>query len=200
MTELVDFFLTGLASYGTPLFAAALFLGASGLPVPASLLVVAAGAFARQGVLEPIPTAIAGLCGALAGDSLSFALGRLGGAAIDRRFGAAPGWGKAREVFKRSSLQAVVLTRFLITPAAFPVNLMAGVGCPYLRFLGAVLVGQSIWIVVYGGLGYLFGSEWELISGFLSDLGGFALGLAALLVALVALRRLTRTARKRKID
>jgi membrane protein DedA with SNARE-associated domain len=200
MSEASDFFLTALASYGTPLFALALFLGAAGFPVPASLLVVAAGAFSRQGLLDPALTAISGLLGSVAGDSLSFAFGRWGGAVISRRFSAQSPWAKTRTVFVRNSRLAVFLTRFLITPAAFPVNLMAGVGCKYALFFLTSLAGQSIWIAVYGGLGYFFGSQWELISQFLSDLGGFALGIAILAICIVILRRLTGASRKRIIS
>ncbi|MFA6505681.1 MAG: DedA family protein [Treponemataceae bacterium] len=189
MSAITDFFLTSLSAYGTPLFTLALFLGAAGFPVPASLLVVAAGAFARQGLLDPALTALFGLLGAVAGDSVSFAFGRWGGALISRRFDSQSAWVKTRTVFDRNSRLAVFLTRFLITPAAFPVNLMAGVGCKYFRFFFTILLGQSIWIVVYGGLGYLFGSQWELISQFLSDLGGFALGIATLAIAVIISHR-----------
>ena len=57
---------------------------------------------------------------------------------------------------------------------------MAGSICNYRRFLITVIAGEAIWIIVYGGLGYLFGSQWELISQFLNDFGGLALGLALL--------------------
>jgi LPXTG-motif cell wall-anchored protein len=75
---------------------------------------------------------------------------------------------------------AVFLTRFLLTAIALPVNLMAGSSCKFRRFLVTVIAGEAVWIIVYGGLGYLFGSQWELISQFLSDFGGLALGLAML--------------------
>jgi membrane protein DedA with SNARE-associated domain len=189
MSALSDFFLTAIATYGAPLFSCALFLGAVGFPIPASLLVVAAGAFARQGLLDPAQAAGLGLIGAVSGDSVGFLLGRWGGAAVSRRFGSSPAWTKTQGIFERNSRLAVFLTRFLLTPVAMPVNLMAGAGCRYLRFASTVLAGQSIWILGYGGLGYLFGSQWELISQFLSDLGGLALGLAVLAGGLVVLIR-----------
>ena len=34
-----------------------------------------------------------------------------------------------------------------------------------------------MWIFGYGGLGYLFGAEWELVNEFLSNFGGLVLGL-----------------------
>jgi membrane-associated protein len=72
------------------------------------------------------------------------------------------------------------LTRFLLTAIAIPVNLLAGSSCQFRRFIIYDIAGEIVWIFVYGGLGYFFGSQWELISQFLSDFGGLALGLAAL--------------------
>ncbi len=185
MSSLVDLFLTGLAAYGAPLFAFALFLGASGVPVPASLLVVAAGAFARQGLLDAPLAAALGLIGAVAGDSVSFTLGRWGGNAASHRLGSVPAWRKTKAAFERNAPLAVFLTRFLITPAALPVNLLAGASCRYLRFALTSLLGQAIWLSVYGGLGYLFGSQWELVGQLLSDIGGLALGIAIAAVGAV---------------
>ena len=41
-------------------------------------------------------------------------------------------------------------------------------------------LGELTWIVLYGGLGYLFGSQWELVSDFISSFGGLILGLMIL--------------------
>jgi len=35
-------------------------------------------------------------------------------------------------------------------------------------------------IVLYGGLGYIFGSQWEAISQFISDFSGLLVGVVAL--------------------
>jgi len=180
MSSISDFFLTGLISYGAPLFGLALMLGAIGIPIPTSLLVIAAGAFSRQGMLNLVPAAGIGLLGAVTGDSISFAMGRWGGNWVSRRFGGSSIWNNAQSTFNRSSRWSVFFTRFLLTAIAIPVNLMAGSSCQYRRFLVTVVAGEAIWILVYGGLGYLFGSQWEVISQFLSDFGGLALGLALL--------------------
>jgi len=41
-------------------------------------------------------------------------------------------------------------------------------------------LGELTWIVLYGGLGYLFGSQWELASNFISNFGESALGVVLL--------------------
>ena len=180
MSSISDFLLTGLLTYGAPLFGIALMLGALGIPIPTSLLVVAAGAFSRQGTLNLLPTAGLGLLGTIIGDSLSFAMGRWGGNWVSRRFGGSSVWSSTQTTFNRNSRKAVFFTRFLLTAIALPVNLMAGSSCNFRRFFITVIAGETIWIFAYGGLGYLFGSQWELISQFLSDFGGLALGLVLL--------------------
>ena len=47
-----DFLLTLIINYGAPVFAVMLFLGALGVPIGASVLVIAAGAFSQQGILN----------------------------------------------------------------------------------------------------------------------------------------------------
>ena len=51
-------------------------------------------------------------------------------------------------------------------------------------------LGEFTWIILYGGLGYIFGSEWELVSDFISNFGGLILGIVILGVGTwLALRR-----------
>jgi membrane protein DedA with SNARE-associated domain len=76
---------------------------------------------------------------------------------------------------------AVYLTRFLITALAVPTNLIAGgSGIQFRRFLLYDSLGELTWVILYGGLGYLFGSQWELVSDFISNFGGLILGVVVL--------------------
>ena len=77
---------------------------------------------------------------------------------------------------------------------------MAGASCRFPGFLATVALGESIWIAGYGGLGYLFGSEWEVMGQFLSDFGGFALGLALVAGGIAALVRQLRAGKARKAE
>ena len=180
MTEasLTDLILTGVLNYGPPAIGLALLLGALGLPLPGTLLVLAAGAFVRQGVLSWATAAGFGLLGVVLGDSASYMVGRFAGRWVQRRFGRSAAWQKAAEIFDRQGGLAVYLTRFLLTPLALPTNLIAGgSGYPFWRFLGYDAAGELTWIALYGGLGYMFGSQWELINQFISDFSGLLVGL-----------------------
>lgn len=78
MTDLADLLVTALLNHGTLALGATLFLAALGVPLPASMMLIAAGAFARQGVLGAPDTAVAALAGAVLGDSGSDGIGRFG--------------------------------------------------------------------------------------------------------------------------
>ena len=176
-----DFLLTQIINYGAPLFGLILFLAAVGLPLPASLLLIAAGAFSQQGFLDWLPTTVFGLLGAVAGDTVGFVMGFYAKDWVAKRFEGSPAWTTAQETFKSRAGVAVYLTRFLITALAVPTNLIAGgSGIPFRRFIMYDSLGELTWIGLYGGLGYLFGSQWELVSEFISNFGGFSLGLVIL--------------------
>jgi membrane-associated protein len=180
-----DYLLTLIINYGAPAFAILLFLGALGFPVGASVLVIAAGAFSQQGILDWPVTAILGFIGAVIGDAISFGIGFYAKDWVDHRFGRSPTWKSAEETFDRRAGLAIYLTRFLITALAVPTNLIAGgSGIQFRRFMFYDSLGELTWIVLYGGLGYLFGSQWELVSEFISNFGGLILGLVILGVGL----------------
>lgn len=179
--NLTDLFLTGMLTYGPLALGLALLLGAVGIPLPGTLFVLAAGAFVRQGVLDLFTASGLGLLGAVLGDSASYAIGYFAKGWVERRFGQSTAWQKARDTFERRGGLAIYLTRFLLTPLALPTNLIAGgSGYSFWRFLAYDVAGEFTWIVLYGGLGYAFGSQWELINQFISDFSGLLVGLVAL--------------------
>lgn len=176
-----DFLLTQIINYGAPILGVIVFIGALGAPFPGTLLIIAAGAFARQGLLTWYTTGLTALAFVVLGDNLSYAMGYYARKPVLRRFQNSERWRQAEETFDRWGGMAVVWTRFLITGIAVPVNLIAGTsGFGLRRFLIYDLVGESIWVFGYGGLGYLFGTQWEVISELLSNVSGFALGLVLL--------------------
>jgi len=176
-----DYLLTLIINYGAPVFASLLFLGALGVPVGASVLVIAAGAFSQQGILDWPFAATLGWIGTLMGDGISFGIGYYAKDWLDARFGKSPTWKSAEETFDRRAGLAIYLTRFLITALAIPTNLIAGgSGIQFRRFMIYDSLGELTWILLYGGLGYVFGSQWELVSTFISNFGGLIFGLVIL--------------------
>ena len=178
LAELSDSLLSWVVIYGSSVIFLTLLLGAMGLPAPGTLLVLAAGAFVRQGMLDLPSAVIFALVGAVLGDSVSYGMGRFARGPILRRFGNSPAWQKAESNFKRRGGIAVYLTRWLLTPIAIPTNLVAGsAGYPYVRFIVFDVAGELTWIVLFGSLGYTFGSQFEAVSTFISDFSGVLVGL-----------------------
>jgi membrane-associated protein len=176
-----DFLLTQIINYGAPILGMIVFIGAMGAPFPGTLLIIAAGAFARQGLLTWYTTGLITLAFVVLGDNLSYAMGHYARGPVLRRFQNSERWNQAEQTFDRWGGMAVVWTRFLITGIAVPVNLIAGTsGFGLRRFFIYDLIGETVWVFGYGGLGYLFGTQWEVISELLSNISGFALGLVLL--------------------
>ncbi len=188
--NLTDLFLTWMLNYGALAFGLALFIGALGVPLPGSLLVLAAGAFARQGVLDWGTAAFLGLIGAVVGDTFSYAMGRFAKGWVQQHFGQRAIWQKAQATFVQRGALAIYLTRFILTQVAIPVNLIAGSsGYTFSRFFAFDFAGEITWLALYGGLGYTFGNQWEAINQFISDFSGLLVGLVVLAVGLYFLWR-----------
>lgn len=176
-----DFLLTQIINFGAPILGAIVFIGALGAPFPGTLIVIAVGAFAKQGLLPWHTTGFIALACVVLGDNLSYAMGHFAREPVLRRFQNSERWIRAEEAFNRWGGMAVVWTRFLITGIAVPVNLIAGTSnFGIRRFFFYDLLGETVWVFGYGGLGYLFGTQWEVVSDVLSNISGLSLGLVIL--------------------
>lgn len=193
-----DFLLTLVALYGAGMLAGILFFAALGVPLPATVMVLASGAFAQQGLMDVRVAFLLGLAAAVAGDSLSYLLGRLGSRRLGGALAESAAWRSARVFFRRRGPTAVFLTRWMFTPLALPTNLIAGgSGCRFRRFLVADIAGEAFWLLLFGGIGFLLGGNWELVSSVIGDLGGFLSGLVLVAVGVLLLRRRKRRAHDR---
>jgi membrane-associated protein len=194
-----DFLLTQVINYGAPILGAIVFVSALGLPIPATVIVIAAGSFSREGFLPWHTTGLIALICVVLGDAIGFAVGHYARGPVLSRFGRSDQWAKAENFFQRWGGMAVFLTRFLITGIATPVNVIAGMGnISFRTFLLYDVSGEAIWIFGYGGLGYLFGSQWEVVGEFISNFGGLILGLAILAIGIWLWRKRLRAIENRK--
>ncbi len=190
LSDLNDLLLTYIVTYGATVLALVFLLAALGLPLPSTLCVVAGGAFIQQGVLDLYSTIAIGLAGVLLGDLLSYGMGRVLRHPIERRYGQSPAWLHAEAYFARRGAIAIYLTRCVLTPIAVPINLVAGSsGYPVGRFVAYDALGELTWLLVYGLLGYLFGSQWEYISDLISNASGLLVGLVIAGAGVYALLR-----------
>ncbi|MBI3960329.1 MAG: DedA family protein [Chloroflexi bacterium] len=173
--------LTYIITYGAVALGVTILLAALGVPFPSTVFVLASGAFIQQGVLDLPSTLAVALLFVVVGDTLSYGMGRLLRGFLQRRFGGLESWRNAEVYFQKRGGVAIYLTRCLLTPIAVPTNWIAGSsGYRPLRFMGYAAAGELTWLLVYGGLGYLFGSQWEAVSTFISDFSGLLVGLVML--------------------
>jgi membrane-associated protein len=178
LSDLNDLLLTAIVTYGAVVLALVFLLAALGLPLPSTLCVMAGGAFIQQGILDPFTTIAMGLVCVILGDTLSYGMGRLLRSPIQRRYGQSAAWLRAEAAFARHATLAIYLTRCVLTPIAVPINLIAGSSdYPVGRFLAFDAAGELTWLLGYGALGYLFGSQWEYVSDLISNASGLLLGL-----------------------
>lgn len=187
--EVTQFFFDVLAAYGPAALGLALLVGNMGLPTPTTPLILACGALAREGLMDWQAAAIWGYAGAILGDLFSYAVGRSGWdwaqrALSERR---ADLWNRALARFQRHAGLAVYLTRFIFTTLDVPINLIAGSSrYPAQRFLAVTLAGRATWLVLFGGFGYIAGSQWRNASRLINEYS-FYLATAILVILGAAL-------------
>ncbi len=191
-----DYLLATLGLYGVPVLFVALLIGSAGVPLPASLLLVAAGSFVEQGELDLWPVLALSAAGAILGDNVGYALGRLGGRRLTRRLGRLVGGEKkiedAEAWLKRREGVGVFLSRWLLTPLGPVVNLTAGATeYSWPRFLLYDVLGEVLWVALYVLLGKFFSDRVQALSDLLGDLTWAVLGLvAAIVLGVLLFRRL----------
>ena len=190
---MTDFFLNALTLYGPLALGLALLLGAGGVPIPIGLLMLAAGAFARQGLMDWPVAAAVGLAGTGLGDVGSYGPGRFVGDGVQRRLKGkrAALWLKAQAQFLKHGTLALLSTRALFTGLDVPTNLVAGSSrYPFGHFLAWDLVGRLGWLLLYGGLGYALGGQWQTVSQAINDYQGWFAVVAVVGIGFLLLRRL----------
>lgn len=193
LADLSSTLLSWLLVYGAIVLCIAVLLAAVGLPFPSSFLVLAAGAFIRQEMLDLPTTLSLALLGVVIGDSISYGIGRMARRPLLRHYGQLSAWRSAEENLNRRGATAIYLSRWLVTALSVPTNLVAGsAGYPYPRFLGIAIMGEATWLLLYGSLGYIFSDQWESISELISNFGGFLLGAALLGIGIYVLARITK--------
>lgn len=177
--------LEGLLHYGPPVFALSVFLRALGTPLPSTVVVVAVGAFARQGYISLALFLSVGLLAVVAGNIISYGIGRFGEQWLPERLIASAGWQKANGLFQRHGGLAIFFSRFTFTLLSTPMNLIAGsLRYSFVRFVGYTIPGELLWLLIYSGLGYWAGSQWAYLSQRFDTFGTWVGG-SILLIALL---------------
>jgi membrane-associated protein len=198
---MTDWLLGLVPQYGLYLLAICTFASCLALPIPASILMLAAGGFVASEDLDLAGSMSAALLGAMAGDQVGYLAGRWGGVGLVDRIGkrAAP-LARATDLLARKGGIAVFLTRWLLSALGPYINVAAGAaGTPWSSFTLWGLAGEGVWVGLYVGVGYTFTGNLVAASAMAVNILGFlaagavAMGLGWWLVASLRAERAAKT-------
>jgi len=158
-----------------------------GLVFPGETVAFIAGAIAGAGIVSPLAAFATVAAGAALGDIGGYLLGRLKGRAV---LAWSPLAHRAYErsrprmekYFARWGAMTVVIGRFVAVGRVFAPFSAGLSGMPARTFMAAALVSAALWSALLVAAGYLLGSNWRSVTGWVASLG---FGMLALLVLTV---------------
>ncbi len=199
MSSLLPLLLHWLHEYGYPMLWLTVFIAAVGVPLPISLVLLAAGAFAVRGDFNIALLIGITITASSCGDNVGYFIGRHWGSRTlhwlgqPRSLCLIPSHTIIRShlYFQRRGGWAIFFSRFLFPALGGVTNLLAGADrYPYRYFLLYDVVGETLGTVIPLSLGYAYGVCWEAGGNVLGAFSGFAL---VLFVVILLTRCLVRT-------
>jgi membrane protein DedA with SNARE-associated domain len=180
----MDGFLALLSTYGYAVLVLVLFLGASGVPLPVAVSLIAAGAASARHILQPGLAFTFALSALLLGDTALYLLGRSTGwwlLGILCRLATNPEACilHSAQAFYRRGRITLVLAKFLPGVGVLAPPLAGSMKMGLRQFLSLDLLAVSLYITAYGGVGYLSA---DLLAAAMRRLHALELGLKGLLI------------------
>ncbi len=208
MSVFLSSLLSILQTYGYPALWASIFVAAIGVPLPVSLVLLAAGAFAALGDFNLILLTLISISASVAGDNLGYLIGRLWGSKVadwlehskvGRRFLKPDAVARSRLYFKKRGGWAVFFSRFLVAALGGVVNLLAGTELyPYRYFMVFDIGGETLGALIPLLLGFAFGASWDAVGDILGTSSLLVLGLLLVIYLFLRLLRYTRRVQKNR--
>ena len=171
-----------LVNYGLWIVFGAVFLEQVGIPFPAPLLMLAAGALAAAGKFNLLGGMMMTLVACLLADGIWFFLGRYRGNHVLGflcRMSLEPDSciRRTQNVFSKYGAKGIVVAKFVpgFSTVAPPLAGMSGMRLS--SFLVADGAGSLLYGICFFGLGFLFSNQIEQINSAISHIGGSALAL-----------------------
>jgi len=168
-----------VVQHGYLILFTAVFARQIGLPVPANLFVLAAGAIAASGKLELPAIVVLSVIACVLADSVWYEAGRLRGERVlnfIHRVTANPGRAKSR--FAKYGPPILLISKFvpgvdLVAPPLVGISRTSR-----LRFLTFETLGSALWSGAYAGLGLAFSHDLKRAAVYAGRLGWFLTALA----------------------
>ena len=185
MNETLEF----LIRHGATVLFAAVFVEQVGVPLPAAPWLLAGGALAADGKIDPTIAVIVATVGSLVADAIWFYLGRYRGQRVLNllcRISLEPDScvRRTENLFTRYGMRGVIAAKFVpgLSTLAPPLAGVSGVGAARFFFfdgIGSLLYGGGLILI-----GALFSHQLEQVIDALGSLGGSALAVVAGLFAI----------------
>jgi membrane protein DedA with SNARE-associated domain len=173
-----------------------------GVPVPGEILLISAAIFAGAGHLDIALVVVIAVLGAVIGDNVGYAVGRLGGRPLAERWGrfvflTPARLDRAETFFDAHGGKVVTIARFI--EGLRQVNgLLAGIaGMGWLKFLAFNALGAVLWVGTWAGLGFLAGTHMVAIYAAIEHYRWYAIGALLLVAGIVLVIRVRRGRRER---
>ncbi|MDD5198084.1 MAG: DedA family protein [Candidatus Gracilibacteria bacterium] len=192
---MLSFFLSSLLIYKYAVLFLVIATASFGFPIPATALLIAAGAFAAQGYFDLYTIFICGFFASTLGDVIGYCISFRYGRDILVRIGLknlliSPKFQALEILFARHSTFTIFSSRFLTTSLGPTVNILAGLTkITYKKFLFYDIAGEFIYVILFAGLGYIFSDQWETISRISGDTTSILVLIIILLVLFTVLWR-----------
>jgi membrane protein DedA with SNARE-associated domain/rhodanese-related sulfurtransferase len=184
----VDQALAFVEKYGNAVVFVVVFLDQLGFPIPTIPILLAFGALAGTGKLDPLASLAVATVACLCADFAWFQLGRWKGTRVLSglcRISLEPDTcvSKTRDLFARHGVKSLLVAKFVpgFDTVAPPLAGLLGVSIP--TFLLWSTGGALLWLLAFGGLGYVFSGSLEALAETADQLGGTLGFLVAILVA-----------------
>lgn len=186
---MTEFFLGLIPDYGLYVVFFSVMLAGLAIPLPSSMVVLAAGGFAAVGDLTLWQLLLASFVAFSLSDQIAFLVARLSGDPLLNRMRSNSKMGamikRSESMVNRHGVKAVVFSHTVVSPTAPYVNFLCGAGTMSWRsFSMAACSGSAIWTISFVSVGFLFSSRLPQLTDLTVDL---AILTAAVTIALVLL-------------
>ena len=177
-------------------------MAAVGIPIPITLLLLAAGAFAALGDFNLALLFVISFSALICGDNTGYWIGRIWGSRALNWIERSKRWNRlippqrivqSRQYFRLRGGWAIFLSRFLFSALGGIINLLSGSELyPYRYFLLFDSSGEALGAIIPLMLGYVFGASWEAVG---DVLGYSSFLILSLLIVIILVSRLIKNAR-----
>lgn len=168
MHSLITWLLTVIGALGYPGIFILMAMESSVLPVPSELVMPPAGFLVQQGQMNFFVVILCGTVGSLAGAYVNYFVSRCLGRPLILKYGRYVGISAAKlersEIFFRKHGEISTFICRLFPVIRHLISIPAGLsGMNHVRFSLYTLLGAGIWVTILTVIGYVIGSNKELV-------------------------------------